>query len=451
MADFTTYRQVENDESVSTQPPDLAVVDGPASFLALAVEMGVPIISRVKAGTGGMLTIGGGLSFAVARTVTAISLRKGIDWANETPADWFDRVQSKSNDPEDIVVVKNHVNKRILLPRSGSRDASKNDANIFSAVTNEIRILAHEGVRKSLNIISLVAISWNARETGGRFLPEILLEGAKHGSVSQYLQVSPGLDFRSKALMLVDIAAGLAFLHENGIVHCDVKPSNMLVCDSPQRADLTMVGMAPVIVRLCDFGCSVILSDYPRDHRFSIAFGTPGWMAPEIEQGLPIDSELLFKTDVYSLGLVAAYIFSGTRSSSDFYPTSEIPGKNSNRSYEMVTAVKSRLGDFDEDEAAHGRKKKRKSSEAGAGITITNGQAFESSIETYQLASLPTPPSSSSANGPAGETLSPLLRQVLARTSQANPVYRRNAKDIYRICAAFLLRSRNSWETGILR
>ncbi|KIW81295.1 hypothetical protein Z517_04320 [Fonsecaea pedrosoi CBS 271.37] len=470
MADFaTTYQETETLSTPSDRRQDIAVVDGPASFLALAVEMGVPIISRAKPGAGGTLSIGGGLSFAVARAHTTIKLAKGTDWANETPADWFDRVQSKSNGPE-IIVVKNHVNKRILVPRQSTwQDRYEHDADIFFAVTNELRILAHEAVRKSLNIVSLIAISWNTRETKGRFLPEILLEGAQHGSVDQYLQVSPNLDFCSRALMVMDISTGLAFLHDTGIVHCDVKPGNMLVCDSPQRKDLKSMGMAPVIVKLCDFGCSIILSDYPKKHRFSIGVGTPRWMAPEIEQGLPVEAELLFKTDIYSLGLVAAHILKGTQPYSDIPATHEVrkedssvlgrslndndplllsrPGDN-----DLVSVGKRKHGNTDEDEGPCDRK--RKSVEKPATATEYSariGQHFECSHEAHHSSTLLASVLDTSRNEVPSDGHSELLRQILSRTVQAIPSDRSDAREIGQLCRAALLHVCTSPDTDFFR
>jgi hypothetical protein len=80
-------------------------------------------------------------------------------------------------------------------------------------MTTEMRILAHEAIRQSRNIVALIGISWSTRETFRRFLPEVLLEGAMHGSLSQYIQVSHHrLGFRDQAVMLLDIVSGLGFL-----------------------------------------------------------------------------------------------------------------------------------------------------------------------------------------------------------------------------------------------
>jgi serine/threonine protein kinase len=90
-------------------------------------------------------------------------------------------------------------------------------AEVLAAISTEVKIPAHEAIRKSSNIISLLGISWNTRETDIHFLPEIFFEGAQHGNVHQYLQSTPKMNSSSKALMLTDIASGLAVLHANGM------------------------------------------------------------------------------------------------------------------------------------------------------------------------------------------------------------------------------------------
>ena len=82
----------------------------------------------------------------------------------------------------------------------------------------------------------------------------------------------------------VQICSALACAHKNRIVHCDLKPENVLL-DNTDR------------IRLTDFGLAIHLHSYSLDGRCG---GTPLYMSPEQRQGLPVDA----RTDIYSMGLI---------------------------------------------------------------------------------------------------------------------------------------------------
>ena len=54
-------------------------------------------------------------------------------------------------------------------------------------------------------------------------------ENAPCGSLEDCIRKRPEPDERVKAKLMLDAARGLAYLHENGILHRDVKPDNVLV------------------------------------------------------------------------------------------------------------------------------------------------------------------------------------------------------------------------------
>jgi len=86
------------------------------------------------------------------------------------------------------------------------------------------------------------------------------------------------------------ICAGLAAVHDRGVVHRDLKPANIML-DSDGR------------VRLMDFGLAAIgATGATRD-------GTPAYMAPEQLDGRGAST----KSDIYALGLVLYEIFTGQR------------------------------------------------------------------------------------------------------------------------------------------
>lgn len=91
--------------------------------------------------------------------------------------------------------------------------------------------------------------------------------------------------------MAVQVASGLAKAHEQGIVHRDVKPSNvMLLTDGS--------------VKILDFGIARI-----GDATAAMAMGTLAYMSPEQARGDSVDH----RTDVWSLGVVLYEMATGSR------------------------------------------------------------------------------------------------------------------------------------------
>ena len=95
------------------------------------------------------------------------------------------------------------------------------------------------------------------------------------------------------------LADTLASVHGSGIVHCDVKPSNLLVGDND--------------VRLIDFGISQYVGEQIANDGFVRC--SRGWAAPEQLRGAPLAPS----ADVFAWGSVLAYLSTG------FHPFSGRP------------------------------------------------------------------------------------------------------------------------------
>lgn len=90
------------------------------------------------------------------------------------------------------------------------------------------------------------------------------------------------------AQILIDMAVGLEHIHENGFMHLDFKPENVLVTSNAS-------------VRIVDFDLALPIPEKPKKMSGKNP-GTPAYMAPEQLQGLPISH----RVDIFSFG-VAAY------------------------------------------------------------------------------------------------------------------------------------------------
>jgi serine/threonine-protein kinase len=87
------------------------------------------------------------------------------------------------------------------------------------------------------------------------------------------------------------LCAGLAAVHERGVLHRDLKPANIML---DEHGD----------VRITDFGIAALANEDRRE-----ISGTPAYMSPEQLEG----HELTPKSDIYSLGLVLYEVFTGKK------------------------------------------------------------------------------------------------------------------------------------------
>ncbi len=153
------------------------------------------------------------------------------------------------------------------------------------------------------NVVSIFDIGMHGQD------PYLVLEYIDGQSLQQ--RIAAGLGFDEKLNIMRDIIAGVAAAHAQDIVHCDLKPANILISEQGDA-------------KVADFGLAW-LNDPARSSGDSL-YGTPQYMAPEY-----LETHRHQKvSDVFSLGLICYELLTG-----------ETPFKGK-QVYEVLNAIATR-------------------------------------------------------------------------------------------------------------
>ncbi|KAB2954845.1 MAG: protein kinase, partial [Thermoanaerobaculia bacterium] len=163
------------------------------------------------------------------------------------------------------------------------------------------RLFAEARLASALNHPSIAVVyDVGEAETEAGPLPFLAMEYIAGEPIDLWARRErPGLDRLLEAA--VEVARALAEAHARGIVHRDVKPSNLLV---------TAAGR----VKVLDFGLALrrdpaTATDSTATASVQDVAGTLAYMAPEQAKGLPVDA----RADVFSFGVVLYELLSGRR------------------------------------------------------------------------------------------------------------------------------------------
>lgn len=229
---------------------------------------------------------------------------------------------------EGTVVVSKHINieGRPTVPEPG---------DYLPSLIREALVLSHPTIREKMGLPSLFGFGIEtlvADHSGhSQQFPIMLLEMGSGGNLEEWFrgmwrakssqrkrglsmgreevrftgQIESKLVFswKRKMHMASQLASALAALHEVGVVHGDVKATNVICCPLRPKDPRPH---SENFLQLCDLGSCVILSDIAAGAKSTLLSYSPPWNAPESTSRL--DRTGLVKTDVYSFGLLLARI-----------------------------------------------------------------------------------------------------------------------------------------------
>ena len=131
--------------------------------------------------------------------------------------------------------------------------------------------------------------------------------GLDNGRLFLVMEYIPGTDLKTlikqrgrfspeeAVPLLIQACAGIGYAHRAGLVHCDVKPQNMLV-----TPDLRL--------KVADFGIARALAAIHPDEQSDVVWGSPQYFAPEQASGAAPSPA----SDVYSLGIIMYEMLTGS-------------------------------------------------------------------------------------------------------------------------------------------
>lgn len=136
----------------------------------------------------------------------------------------------------------------------------------------------------------------------------LVMDYCEGGTLRHLLEQNGSLRLAEALKLIIGILEGLESLHQRGIVHCDIKPENILLT----------LGSDGWIPRLSDFGIALEFSQSKKtsSSKADTIMGSPGYMAPEQFLGLYSPA-----SDIYAVGIILYEMIVGER------PFKGIPSK----------------------------------------------------------------------------------------------------------------------------
>lgn len=122
----------------------------------------------------------------------------------------------------------------------------------------------------------------------------IIMEYVPGNDLKHILREQGRMSIQEALNLMIQACAGIGYAHRAGLVHCDIKPQNMLV--TPDQR-----------LKVVDFGIARALAGISPDEKSEIVWGSPHYISPEQASG----SAPSTASDVYSLGIVFYEMLTG--------------------------------------------------------------------------------------------------------------------------------------------
>lgn len=134
-------------------------------------------------------------------------------------------------------------------------------------------------------------------------------------SLADYCDAYDQLSIQNALPIFRQVCAGLAYAHDRGIIHRDIKPGNIMLIEkstSVNPAQMFSLGedVSNAQVKIVDFGIAKLNFDGNEGQgltRPGEVFGSPLYMSPEQCSGQPLD----YRTDMYSVGVTMFQALTG--------------------------------------------------------------------------------------------------------------------------------------------
>ena len=343
---LTSGRMPALDPAAATEPGGLTItVEDSDPVLSALIRLMVaddpadrPTAREVRAAMAALIPTGGAL--------TSVGPSRALTDANDATGDWTERAAGAVASTEGssaLVTVFRPPSSDDLLAGSGSlgryrlveklgeggqgvvyraedtangrvvaikvlRAERAADSNVLRRFRKEARLMAEANNPEVVNLLEF-------NEEDG--IPYLVLEFISGEGLDGLLRRRGRFEESEALEIMAGVARGLASAHERGIIHRDVKPSNVLLLPpdaegdngSRSRGDGKTVSSPTYRIKLTDFGLArhVVDTESMALTAAGALLGTPHYMAPEQWTGRAVDA----RVDVYAMGVTLYHLLAG--------------------------------------------------------------------------------------------------------------------------------------------